>query len=78
MAKQPQIQFEAAISELNDLIEKMEQGKGTLEESLANFEKGVQLTRVCQQAIKDAEQKIQVLVEKNGQVSLEPFLPQDD
>lgn len=78
MAKQPQIQFEAAISELNDLIEKMEQGKGTLEESLANFEKGVQLTRVCQQAIKEAEQKIQVLVEKNGQVSLEPFLPQDD
>jgi exonuclease VII small subunit len=60
MAKQPQIQFEAAISELNDLIEKMEQGKGTLE------------------AIKDAEQKIQVLVEKNGQVSLEPFKPQDD
>ncbi len=78
MAKQPQIQFEAAISELNDLIEKMEQGKGTLEESLANFEKGVQLTRICQQSIKDAEQKIQVLVEKNGQVSLEPFLPQDD
>ena len=78
MAKQPQIQFESAISELNDLIEKMEQGKGTLEESLANFEKGVQLTRVCQQAIKDAEQKIQVLVEKNGQVSLEPFKPQDD
>ena len=65
--------FETALAELEALVEKMEQGDLSLDESLHQFERGVQLTRSCQQALKDAEQKVQVLLEKDGQASLEPF-----
>ena len=65
--------FETALAELEALVEKMEQGDLSLDESLKQFERGVQLTRSCQQALKDAEQKVQVLLEKDGQQSLEPF-----
>jgi exodeoxyribonuclease VII small subunit len=65
--------FETALAELEALVEKMEQGDLTLDDSLKQFERGVQLTRSCQQALKDAEQKVQVLMEKDGQASLEPF-----
>lgn len=65
--------FESALSELEALVEKMERGDLSLDESLQQFERGVQLTRSCQQALKDAEQKVQVLLEKDGQTTLEPF-----
>lgn len=65
--------FEAALAELEALVEKMEQGELSLDDSLKHFERGVQLTRSCQQALKDAEQKVRVLLEKDGQASLEPF-----
>ncbi len=65
--------FETALAELEALVEKMEQGELSLDESLQQFERGVQLTRSCQQALKDAEQKVQVLLQKDGQETLEPF-----
>lgn len=61
------------MKELEKLVEQMEQGDISLEESLKAFERGVQLTRTCQQALQEAEQKVQILLEKNGQQSLEPF-----
>ena len=75
MAKRPSKtpDFETALAELEALVEKMEQGDLSLDESLKQFERGVQLTRSCQLALKDAEQKVQVLLEKSGQQSLEPF-----
>lgn len=69
--------FEAALAELNALVEKMELGGLSLEESLKSFEKGVALTRQCQQALQSAEQKVQILLEKNGQTSLETFRSTD-
>ncbi len=65
--------FETALAELEALVEKMEQGELSLDESLQQFERGVQLTRSCQQALKDAEQKVQILLQKDGQETLEPF-----
>lgn len=65
--------FEAALAELESLVEQMEQGDLSLDESLKQFERGVQLTRTCQTALKDAEQKVQILLEKDGQAELEPF-----
>lgn len=59
--------------ELEQLVEQMERGDITLEESLKSFERGIKLTRTCQQALQDAEQKVQILLEKNGQQTLEPF-----
>ena len=69
--------FETALAELEALVEKMEQGDLSLDESLKQFERGVQLTRSCQQALKDAEQKVQVLLDKDGQEALEPFEDND-
>lgn len=61
------------MQELEQLVEQMERGELSLEESLKSFERGIKLTRTCQQALRDAEQKVQILLEKNGQQSLEPF-----
>jgi exodeoxyribonuclease VII small subunit len=66
-------QFEEAMKELEQLVEQMERGELSLEESLKSFERGINLTRTCQQALQEAEQKVQILLEKNGQQSLEPF-----
>jgi exodeoxyribonuclease VII small subunit len=65
--------FEEALAELEALVETMEKGDLSLEESLKSFERGVELTRTCQQALKDAEQKIETLSEKNLDAELEPF-----
>lgn len=66
-------QFEEAMDELEKLVEQMERGDISLEESLKSFERGIKLTRTCQQALQEAEQKVQILLEKNGQQTLEPF-----
>ncbi len=61
------------MEELEKLVEQMEQGDISLEDSLKAFERGIKLTRTCQQALQEAEQKVQILLEKNGQQTLEPF-----
>jgi exodeoxyribonuclease VII small subunit len=70
--------FEQALAELETLVEKMEQGDLSLEESLQSFERGIQLTRNCQQALQAAEQKVQILLEKDGGAQLEDFTSSDD
>ena len=59
--KKPEIDFEKALAELEQLVETMEKGDLTLEESLKQFERGVTLTRACQQALAEAEQKVRIL-----------------
>jgi exodeoxyribonuclease VII small subunit len=71
----PKIDFESAMQELEALVERLEQGEMPLEESLAAFERGVVLTRSCQTALKDAEQKVQILLMKAGEPVLEDFDP---
>ena len=65
--------FEEALSELESLVETLEHGELSLEESLKTFERGVKLTRTCQEALKQAEQKIQILSGKDSDEALEPF-----
>ena len=65
--------FEDSLKELEILVEQLEQGDISSEESLKSFEQGVKLTRTCQKALQDAEQKVQILLEKNGQQTLESF-----
>lgn len=62
------IDFEQALDQLEDIVDDMENGDLTLEESLKAFEQGIKLTRECQSALSKAEQKIQKLVEENGQL----------
>lgn len=67
------IDFEASLKELEALVEKMEQGDLSLEQSLQDFERGVALTRACQQALREAEQKVQILAGKDEEGTLAPF-----
>lgn len=62
--KEP-VNFESAMAELEALVEEMEQGDISLEESLQKFERGIELTRTCQKALQEAEQKVQILMKKN-------------
>ena len=61
------IDFEKSLDELEDLVERMEQGDNSLEDSLKDFERGIELTRNCQTALTEAEQKVQILLKKNGE-----------
>ena len=65
--------FETAMRDLEELVERLEQGDLPLEESLAAFERGVLLTRACQTALKEAEQKVEILLKKSGEPALEDF-----
>lgn len=65
--------FEDSLAELEQLVNQLEQGDISLEESLKAFERGVTLTRICQKALQEAEQKVHILIEKNGTQTLEPF-----
>ena len=69
--------FETALQELETLVEKMEQGELSLEDSLNHFERGVRLSRTCQQALKAAEQKVEILMQKNAREEIVPFDSED-
>ena len=72
------IDFEAAMGELESLVEKMEQGEFSLEDSIKQFERGVQLARTCQRALRAAEQKVLKLAADNHQESLQDFALPDE
>ena len=65
--------FENDLQELEELVEKMEEGELSLEESLVHFERGIALTRSCQKALSEAEQKIQILLAEDGSQKLQVF-----
>jgi exodeoxyribonuclease VII small subunit len=66
--------FEEAVKELERVVERLESGELSLEESLAAFEAGVGLVKYCNQKLTDVERKIEVLVkDKEGKLQLKPF-----
>ena len=70
--------FEKSLTELEALVAKLEQGDVPLEEALKTFERGVALTRQCQTALRTAQQKVEVLLARNGDETIEPFDSEDD
>jgi len=72
-AKKQSATFEQALEELEQLVERLEAGDLPLDEALADFERGVKLTRECQKKLASAEQKVKVLMEENGSVRELPF-----
>ncbi len=68
------LSFEEALDELEGLVEKLEKGQLTLDESLGLFERGMELARVCNQRLSKAERKILILVEKNGELKTKTFM----
>lgn len=80
MTRKKPIKFEAALDELETLVEELEEGELSLEDSLKAFERGIRLTRECQQALSEAEQKVRLLVEENDELQEQDFpdLADDD
>ncbi len=78
MPKDSNYPFEKSLARLEKLVEQMENGDLTLEASLKSFEEGIKLTRECQQALQQAEQKVKLLVETDGLVQDQPFQTSDD
>ena len=76
--KDKDINLEQALGELEALVEEMESGDLPLEEAMKKFERGITLTRQCQTALRDAEQKVEVLLKKaGGAEETAPFEPAD-
>lgn len=72
-ARKKTLQFEQALEELETLVDDLENGDLPLDEALKAFEKGIQLTQQCQQRLTEAEQKVQLLVEQQDQLTSTPF-----
>ena len=69
--------FEQALSDLETIVERLEHGELPLEESLKQFERGVQLARSCQELLKQAEQKVEILLQKTPDATPEAFEPDE-
>lgn len=70
--------FEDNLTALEGIVEQLESGQLSLDDAMKAFEKGISLTRECQTALATAEQKVQVLMSKNGEQSLQPLKSQED
>jgi exodeoxyribonuclease VII small subunit len=69
------VDFEQALGELETVVDRLEHGELPLEEALRQFERGVELARTCQGALKQAEQRVEVLLQKTPDAEPEPFEP---
>lgn len=65
--------LETSLGEMTELIDKMEHGELTLEQSLAHFERGVTLVKHCQKILEQAEQKVQILMQNNNKEELTDY-----
>jgi exodeoxyribonuclease VII small subunit len=76
--KQSQPSFESALEQLQSTVRRLESGELSLEQALQGFEEGVRLTRLCQQQLSAAEQKVELLMQasaSDGRVEFQPFQP---
>ncbi len=73
--------FERTLSELESLVQRLEEGDLPLDEALLTFERGVALSRECQTALQAAQQKVEILLKRSGEAEPQPFdiaLPDGD
>jgi exodeoxyribonuclease VII small subunit len=70
--------FEATLAELEALVSRMESGDLPLDQALSHFERGVKLTRECQQQLQQAQQRVQILMQQAGGPVLETFSDSDE
>jgi len=73
VAKRKKLDYESAVTELEALVTRLEQGDISLEESLKLYERGVLLSRDCQESLQAAEQKVQMLLQQSDQTTLVDF-----
>jgi exodeoxyribonuclease VII small subunit len=68
-----EMSFEETLLELEGIVDKLEKGQLSLDESLMLFEKGIKLVRECNDRLKTAQQRVEQLIEENGELKAEPF-----
>ncbi|SIQ86174.1 exodeoxyribonuclease VII small subunit [Marinobacterium stanieri] len=73
MAAKSAPDFEHSLQQLEGLVEQLEQGDLPIEDALKAFEQGVKLTRECQTILQQAEQKVQLLTEQDGEIRATDF-----
>ena len=73
MASAKKINLEKSLADLEGLVEELESGDLPLETAMKKFEEGIKLTRGCQDALKEAEQKVQILLKSAGGEELADF-----
>jgi exodeoxyribonuclease VII small subunit len=71
------VDFEQQLASLEGLVESLESGELSLEESLKSFEQGIKVARDCQAALKSAEQKVEVLMRQGNELVSQPFEDQE-
>jgi exodeoxyribonuclease VII small subunit len=72
MTEQPALRFEDALQKLEEIVQRLERGELSLEESLSCYEEGIRLSRFCHGKLEEAERKIETLVkDARGEVVLD-------
>jgi exodeoxyribonuclease VII small subunit len=70
--------FEDALQDLENIVHRLEDGNLSLDESLALFEEGIKLSRLCAQRLDEAEKKIEILLKnENGSLTRQAFEPSE-
>ena len=78
MSSAKKFNLEKALADLEELVEELESGDLPLEKAMKKFEEGIKLTRGCQTALKEAEQKVEILLQNAGSEDLDDFLVDDE
>jgi exodeoxyribonuclease VII small subunit len=78
MSAKKTINLEKSLADLEELVDELESGDLPLEKAMQKFEEGIKLTRACQTALKDAEQKVEILLKSADGDVLEDFDVEDD
>ena len=78
MSSAKKFNLEKSLADLEELVEELESGDLPLEKAMKKFEEGIKLTRGCQTALKEAEQKVEILLQDAGSEDLDDFLIDDD
>jgi len=78
MSAKKTVNLEKSLTDLEDLVEELESGDLPLEKAMKKFEDGIKLTRACQTALKEAEQKVEILLKSAGGDQLEDFEVEED
>ena len=78
MTSTKKFNLEKALADLEELVEELESGDLPLEKAMKKFEDGIKLTRGCQTALKEAEQKVEILLKSAGSEDLEDFEVDDE
>ncbi len=70
-------EFEQSLAELESVVDRLEHGELPLEEALKQFERGIELARACESSLKQAEQRVEILLQKNPEAAPEPFAAEE-